>query len=125
VALRDGTGQLVVQTNCANAEEAQGIARAAVAAGLAACGNSHGPITSIYRWQGEVVEAFEHVLELKTTEARLEELEALIREHHSYDLPAILVLPIMSGEAGYLDWIDENSSGGPVQNQLPASLRPR
>jgi periplasmic divalent cation tolerance protein len=113
VVLRPGTGQVVVQTNCADAEEAQGIARAAVTAGLAACGNSHGPITSIYRWQGEVVEAFEHVLELKTTEARLDELEALIREHHSYDLPAILVLPIMSGEAGYLDWVDENASGAP------------
>jgi periplasmic divalent cation tolerance protein len=111
--MRPGTGQVVVQTNCADAAEAQGIARAAVAAGLAACGNIHGPITSIYRWQGVVVEAPEHLLELKTTAAYLDDLEALIREHHSYDLPAILVLPIMSGEAGYLDWIDENASGEP------------
>ncbi len=49
---------------------------------------------------------------LKTTTACLGELESLIRARHSYELPAILVLPILCGGATYLDWIGQESSGG-------------
>jgi periplasmic divalent cation tolerance protein len=113
MALISGTGEVIVQTNCASAEEARAIARAAVEAGLAACGNVHGPIASVYRWEGEIVEAPEHVLVLKTVRDRLDALEALIRAHHSYVTPAFLVLPIAAGEAGYLAWIAAESVGTP------------
>ncbi len=110
MTLAPATEQVIVRTNCPTAGEALAIARAAVAEGLAACGNIHGPVTSIYRWAGEVVEATEHMLELKTTEAALERLEPLVRAHHSYELPAFLVLPIRAGEARYLDWIGNGSA---------------
>jgi periplasmic divalent cation tolerance protein len=32
-------------------------------------------------------------------------VRAAVKELHSYDTPAILVLPIEGGEAGYLEWI--------------------
>ena len=96
---------VIVQTNCGSKAEARTIARAAVAAGLAACANIHGPISSIYRWQGEIAEEPEWVVYLKTTEAAIAALETLIEEHHSYDLPAFLVLPISGGEARYLAWL--------------------
>jgi periplasmic divalent cation tolerance protein len=89
------------------------IARAAVRAELAACGNIHGPITAIYRWAGTLVEGEEHVLVLKTTTACLPALEPLMRAHHSYDLPAILVMAIHADEPAYLDWIGQESRGWP------------
>ena len=113
MALIDGTGQVIVQTNCSRVEEARAIVRAAVEAGLAACGNIHGPVTSVYRWSGEIVESREYVAVLKTTRASLHRLEPLIRRQHSYELPAILVLPIEGGEASYLAWIDRETSGAP------------
>jgi periplasmic divalent cation tolerance protein len=102
---------VIVQTNCVSAAEASAIARAAVAAGLAACGNVHGPITAVYRWQGEIIEGQEWVLYLKTIMANVAALEPLIGAHHSYDLPALLVLPIEGGETRYLAWLADESAG--------------
>lgn len=119
MALIDARGQVIVQTNCGSADEARSIARAAVEAGLAACGNVHGPIGSVYRWEGAVVEAEEHVVVLKTTRERLSGLETLVRARHGYDLPAFLVLPIEAGEAGYLDWITREAAGPPIAEAAP------
>jgi periplasmic divalent cation tolerance protein len=114
MAIVESPAAVVVRTHCGSAEEAGRIARAAVEAGLAACGNVHGPVTSVYRWQGAVVEAPEWVVELKTLHSRTAALEALIRERHGYELPAILVLPVHGGESRYLDWIATEASGEPV-----------
>jgi periplasmic divalent cation tolerance protein len=56
---------VIVQTNCGSDAEARAIGRAAVDEGLAACANIHGPITAVYRWQGEIVEEPEWVVYLK------------------------------------------------------------
>jgi periplasmic divalent cation tolerance protein len=103
--MAEGPRPVIVQTNCGSEVEARSIGRAAVEAGLAACANIHGPITSIYRWQGAIAEEPEWVVYLKTTEAAIERLEKLVRGQHSYDLPAFLVLPISGGEERYLDWL--------------------
>ncbi len=116
MALIDGTGQVIAQTNCGTVDEARTIVRAAVAGGLAACGNIHGPVTSLYRWADDLVEAIEYVVVLKTTRARLDDLEQLVRAHHSYDLPAILILPIAGGEAAYLEWLDQSARCPPARS---------
>lgn len=103
--MRDDPKPVLVQTNCGSEAEARAIGRAAVEAGLAACANIHGPITSVYRWQGAIAEEPEWVVYLKTTAAAVEDLEALVKERHSYDLPAFLVLPIEGGAANYLQWL--------------------
>ena len=96
---------VIVETNCGSEGEARAIGRAAVEAGLAACANIHGPITAIYRWQGAITEEPEWVVYLKTTEAAIDGLEALVKKRHSYELPTFLVLPISGGEAHYLEWL--------------------
>jgi periplasmic divalent cation tolerance protein len=102
---------VIVQTNCGSDAEARTIGRAAVEAGLAACANIHGPITSVYRWQGEIAEEPEWVVYLKTTDTAVEALEALVKERHSYDLPAFLVLPITGGERHYSAWLASGGQG--------------
>ena len=96
---------VIVQTNCGSEAEARAIGRAAVETGLAACANIHGPITSIYRWQGAIAEEPERVVYLKTTDAAVDALEALVKDRHSYEVPAFLVLPISGGERHYLAWL--------------------
>ena len=48
------TNIVLVLTTVADGERAESIARALVDERLAACVNVHGPMTSFYRWKGQV-----------------------------------------------------------------------
>lgn len=103
---------VVVLVTAATAEEAARIGRALVAERLAACVNVVGPIRSIYRWQGDVEEADEHLLVVKARAADVAALEARIRALHSYDVPEVLALSVVGGSAAYLSWLDEATKRG-------------
>ena len=74
-------------------------------AGLVACGNLIPSVRSIYRWQGKVEDASEVLCVLKTRADRVEELIAELARIHPYDVPEILVLPVVAGAHAYLDWV--------------------
>lgn len=95
---------LAVFTTVATREQADALARAAVEQGLAACVQVEA-IHSTYRWQGEVVSEPELRLMFKTDAARYAALEALLRERHPYELPAIFTLPVAQASADYAAWV--------------------
>jgi periplasmic divalent cation tolerance protein len=97
----------IVLTTAGSREEAEKIAHALVERRLAACANIVGPIHSVYRWQGKVETAAEHLLLIKTTAALFDAVAKAIRELHSYELPECIQLPIETGTAEYLQWIEE------------------
>lgn len=99
---------LQVSTTAGSEQEAERIAAALVERRLAACVQVVGPVTSRYRWQGEVETAREWLCTAKTTADRYAELEATIRELHSYDEPEIVATPIVAGSAGYLEWLSRS-----------------
>jgi periplasmic divalent cation tolerance protein len=103
-----GTGYIQVLTTVESEAEAERISRALVDRRLAACVQVIGPIASRYRWQGKVEEAREWQCLAKTEAARYEEVEAAIRELHSYEEPEIVATPIVTGSPGYLDWVSES-----------------
>ena len=105
------TEYVEVHATAGSEEEGGRIAAALVEWRLAACVQVVGPIVSRYRWQGEVEEAREWLCLAKTETSRYPELEAAIRELHSYDEPEIVAIPIVAGSKGYLDWIGESLSG--------------
>ena len=89
---------------------ADAIGRTLVEERLAACVNIlRGPIESYYRWNGKVEKARELLLLIKTTARKLSGLEREVKRLHSYDVPELIALPIVSGSKGYLDWLDENT----------------
>jgi periplasmic divalent cation tolerance protein len=98
---------LQVTTTAGSAEEAKRIAAALVERRLAACVQIVGPIASHYRWQGTVERSTEWMCVAKTGTVHYAELEAAIRELHSYEEPEIVATPIVAGSAGYLAWIDQ------------------
>jgi periplasmic divalent cation tolerance protein len=102
------TAHIQVLTTAGSEEEAGRIAAALVERKLAACVQVVGPVTSRYRWRGEVEEEREWQCLAKTTRAAYEAVEAAIREAHSYDEPEIVATPIVAGSAGYLAWIEAN-----------------
>ncbi len=100
------TPYIIVQVSAGSQEEATTIASAAVERQLAACAQCF-PIRSIYTWEGKVEVDDEHLLLLKTRRDAYSALEACIKEHHSYDVPEIMAVPVVAGIDSYLAWIDE------------------
>ncbi len=105
---QDMTDKRLVFTTAGSKDEAHEIAHALVERRLAACVNIAGPIKSVYRWKGEVEDAQEWLLIIKTTAAAFESVRDAIRELHSYELPECIMLPIEAGSAEYISWIGEN-----------------
>ena len=102
---------LTVLTTTDAPEKADVLARGAVAARVAACAQISGPVTSVYRWKGEIETASEWQVLFKTTDTRYAELEAYLRQAHDYDTPEIIATPIVRGSAAYLEWLERETAG--------------
>lgn len=92
----------------ADPAQADALALGLVEARLAACVNSL-PVRSVYRWDGAIQQAEEVLLLVKTTSDRLPALAAWISEHHAYDNPEVLALPVDAGAPSYLAWLAEET----------------
>ena len=103
--MTDAPETLLVFTNFPDHDSAVTLARTLVERRLAACVNVLGGATSIYRWQQSVETAHEVPVLIKTRRPLYAEVEAAIREMHSYELPEIIAVPITHGLPRYLDWI--------------------
>jgi periplasmic divalent cation tolerance protein len=80
-------------------------ARALVDERLAACANLVPSVRSIYRWKGAIEDAREVLLVIKTRADRVDALAERLRALHPYDVPELVVLPLVGGLAPYLDWV--------------------
>ncbi|MEE8607115.1 MAG: divalent-cation tolerance protein CutA [Nitrospiraceae bacterium] len=105
--MAESGGEIVVLVTAASEEEAYGIGRALVEAGLVACANVLPKIRSIFRWEGQVTDEQECLLVLKSRAELFEDLAAMVKQRHSYSVPEIIALPIVKGSVEYLAWIRE------------------
>jgi len=99
------TDVVLVLSTVPDDEKAELLARTLVDERLAACVNLHASMVSIYRWTGQVERAAERQLVIKTTRARVQELQARLAELHSYELPEFIVLSLDGGSEAYLAWV--------------------
>ena len=95
----------IVLITAPDREAAATLGRALVEERLAACANLVPQITSIYRWEGAVQEDSEALMIIKTSAGRVAALTERVLELHPYEMPEVLVLPVESGAAAYLDWV--------------------
>ena len=100
---------LQVQTTTDSRAEAMELARAAVAARIAACGQVAGPVASTYWWNDEIERAEEWFVFFKLPADRYEALAEFLAERHSYDEPEIIATPIVAGSAAYLSWVEDET----------------
>ena len=100
-------------------DEAKTIGRKLVETRLAACVNIIDPMISLYWWEGKVQEGNETVLIAKTTALKVAALTAAVCELHSYDCPCVIALPIVDGNAHYVDWIGREAANEVCQNMAP------
>lgn len=100
----------VVLVTAPDEPAARAVADVLLSRRLAACVNIVPGLSSLYVWKGERQDDSECLLLIKTTQDRFPQLAAAVRETHPYEVPEIIALPIVAGDADYLKWIDENVS---------------
>lgn len=72
---------------------------------LCACVNIIPGMRSMYRWNGNIEKAEECVLLVKTEKGKYAEVERRVKEHHSYEVPAIFSIDVEQVEPAYGDWL--------------------
>ncbi len=103
------TGTIVVLSTTPR-DQGETIAHALVTEHLAACVNIL-ETRSVFRWKGEMNLETEDLLIIKSRAENAQKIVDRIRELHSYELPEILLLPLIGGYLPYLQWIGEETQG--------------
>lgn len=100
----------VIYSTIDKIQDARRIASTLVDEQLVVCVNIIPKIESIYRWKGKVENEEEVVLIAKTVDANIKKTIQRIKQLHNYELPDIIVLPIVGGLKDYLDYIANETS---------------
>ncbi|WP_114113283.1 divalent-cation tolerance protein CutA [Thalassospira povalilytica] len=93
-------------------EIARVIAGGAIREKLAACANVLPQMTAIYEWNGDVEEESELVVILKTSRNKAQFLAKWVEEHHPYEVPCILEIPLGRGNHDYVSWLQGQLGAG-------------
>ena len=100
----------LVYTACETFEECKSIARTLLEKKIAVCVNFLPQISVMYPWQGEIAQAQEFPMLIKTTDTHIEFVTGIIRAMHSYQVPGILSWQTSSLNPDYSAWAQENLS---------------
>ena len=94
---------VIVIVTTPSKQEAEKIAQRLLDERLIACANIIGPVSSLFRWSGKIERAEEYLMLLKSRKDLFEKLAETVKALHSYEVPEILVLPVVGGSEAYLD----------------------
>lgn len=86
---------------------AESTARKLLESRLVGCTHVEGAILSQYWWEGEIERASEWRMTMKTRDDLIDEIESVIQESHEYEVPQIVVLPILRMSQSYQAWLEE------------------
>lgn len=99
---------IVIFITASHKKEAERIASSLVEKKLAACVNIIGGIKSVFRWQGRIDKTNEVLLIIKSKKSKFNAITRFVKSIHSYEVPEIISLPIITGNKDYLEWLDAN-----------------
>ena len=105
------TDKIVVFITTGSEAEAKKISELLLAKRKAACVNIVPKVGSRFWWQGKLDSAEESLLIVKTKMSALSEIVDMVKGTHSYSVPEIIALPIISGSEDYLKWVDDEVEG--------------
>ena len=100
----------IIYTTIEDIKDARKIAKTLTQEQLVACVNIIPNIESVYRWKGKIEYSNEIVLIAKTVDQNVKKAIQRIRQLHKYEIPGIIVLPIIGGLKDYLDYISIETS---------------
>ncbi|KYK32266.1 MAG: divalent cation transporter [Thermoplasmatales archaeon SG8-52-3] len=99
----------VIYSTIGDIEDARRIAHTLVEEKLVACVNIIPRIESVYRWEGKLEEDEECIFIAKTNDENIDKTITRIRSLHPYELPDIIVIPIIGGLKEYLEYISNET----------------
>lgn len=85
---------------------AQDLAARILGEKLAACATLLPGATSLYYWEGKLEQEYEVQMLFKSDRRHQDALLDTLKQHHPYQTPELLVLPVMAGDKDYLLWIN-------------------
>jgi periplasmic divalent cation tolerance protein len=100
----------IIYSTIGDIEDARRIAHTLVDEQLVACVNIVPSIESVYRWEGKKEEDEECIFIAKTREENIDKTITRIKSLHPYELPDIIVIPIIGGLNEYLAYISNETS---------------
>jgi periplasmic divalent cation tolerance protein len=87
------------------------IAEKLVEEDIAACVNILPGVKSLFSWQRKLSREEETLMIVKTRRAFFKDrVVPLIQEHHPYQVPEIIALPIAGASESYLHWMAEETA---------------
>jgi periplasmic divalent cation tolerance protein len=98
------SGEIIVVFSTVSPDKSESLAKNLLGSRVVACVNVM-TVRSYYRWKGESCDEPEHLLIAKTTKEKADEVIRAIKSLHPYEVPEIIVLPVIDGYLPYLDWV--------------------
>jgi periplasmic divalent cation tolerance protein len=89
-------------SNCIEAEK---IVQILLKERLIACANIISSVSSFFWWEEKITKENEVFVIMKSKVTLFNKLENRINTLHSYEIPEVLALPIVSGSESYLKWM--------------------
>ncbi len=105
--MKSGKEATLIFTTAPTKKEARTIASALLNQKKAACVSILPGAHSLFWWEGKIDSSDEVLLLIKTASHLLDDVTALIRKIHSYDVPEVVAVPIIGGNEEYLKWLRE------------------
>ena len=95
-----------IYTTCKDTDEAKDLGELIINKKIAACVDFW-PISSCYNWKGSLQCVSQTMLLVTTFENKLEDVNQIISEHHTYSVPLIAGVDVRRINHPYKEWMME------------------
>jgi periplasmic divalent cation tolerance protein len=97
---------LIIFTATPNEAEAESLAEQLIKQKLAACVQVLPKMKSFYFWNDKVQIDSEHLLIIKTTDKKFEDVESFIKANTGYEVPEIIAVKSDKVSGDYSNWLE-------------------
>lgn len=98
----------IVSTTTDTTENADIISQTLLEKKLIACAQRT-TTQSAYRWKEKIIESDEILLQMKTKKSLFEHIKKEIESLHTYEVPEIIMIPLLDANDFYLQWINKET----------------
>ncbi len=95
-----------IYTTCKDMEEAKRLGKLIIDKKMAACVDFW-PVESMYMWEGKMTDASQIMMMITTFESKLQDVDDLISQNHSYSVPLIAGVDVRRISRPYKEWMNE------------------